>query len=780
MSRSGAKWLRRTVIALAASCLAVAGVAGLGVYWLTLSLPLTAGTLSVPGLAKPAEIRRDEHGLVLIRAEAERDAYFALGFAHAQDRLFQMELGRRLGAGRLSEVFGAPTLEVDRLMRVLGLYRLAESSLAHLGPEVQAAFDAYAAGVNAFLATRDRPLPPEYYLLGFRPEPWRPADSLVLGRLLAFQLGANWSDELLRHRLARRLDAERLNALWPALPADDEAAAGPLSPLRAASNGWAVSGRRTASGKPLLANDPHLPLGAPIQWYLARMEFPGLSLAGGTFPGLPFVLVGHNGRVAWGFTTTGGDNQDLFIERLTPGDAGRYESPDGPRPFLTREEVILVDGAPAVSLTVRQTRHGPVISDADESAATVQANEVVALAWTCLGEDDRTAEAFYRMNRAADAGAMVAALRHFQCPVQNAIFAEVDGGIGLVTAGLMPVRKAVFAGSQMPAPGWSGAYDWAGTLAPDELPRTLDPPAGWVANANDSVLAPGYSHFIAARWEPPYRKQRIAELLGGASGLTADDMAAMQADTLSPLARAALPAMLAALGEAPGDPMVERARALLSTWDFRMDRDQAAPLIFVAWLGETSRALYADDVGDLFDELSRTLFFATGRLWADGNGAERWCDDVGTATAETCAERLAGSLATAVGRLAAAYGDRPEDWRWGEAHPARFAHRVWSRVPVLGKWLTPSIAADGGDDTINRAVPAMGSEAGFPDVHGAGLRAIFDLAQLDRSRFIVATGQSGHPLSPHYADLMQRWRDGRYLTMVGIEGDRLTLVPREP
>jgi len=425
------RWLWRVLAALVAALLLGAG----GSYlWLTTALPQTNGRIVVAGLAAPVEIRRDDAGIVTIRAQGETDAYFALGFAHAQDRLFQMDLMRRVGAGRVSEIVGGEAVGVDRAMRVLGLYRLAEANFPLLPPAVRRALQAYADGVNAYLAWHDGAWPPEFYLLRYRPEPWRPADSLVWGRLMALQLSDNWLQEFLRWRLARRLTPDQLESLWPAMPpggvAPQTGAAGPLFPemagipilgdLPGASNNWVVAGDRSASGKPLLANDPHLGLTAPIQWYLARIETPTWMIAGATPPGVPFTLIGHNGKVAWGVTTTHSDTQDLFIERVLPQNPGRYETPEGPKPFVTREERILVRGGSDVVVTVRETRHGPVISDAGQADLGLPGH-VTALGWAALRAEDRTPEAVYRMNHAEDADAFVAALRAFESPQQNVV-----------------------------------------------------------------------------------------------------------------------------------------------------------------------------------------------------------------------------------------------------------------------------------------------------------------------------------------------------------------------
>ncbi|WP_119458278.1 penicillin acylase family protein [Rhodospirillaceae bacterium SYSU D60014] len=771
-------------------------LAGGGSYlWLRSSLPKTDGTLALPGLSAPVTIGRDDRGIVQIRAETEADAYFALGFAHAQDRLFQMDFMRRLGAGRLSEVIGAAALGTDRLMRTLGLYRLAETNLPYLAPEVQAALTAYSAGVNAFLDHRSGALPPEFQAFWYSPEPWQPTDSLVWGRLMALHLSNNWRNELLRQGIAQHLTAEQLEFLWPALPdgagqtevgwlpdsvrgIDDHLlgrAAHDLAVLPhvyGASNSWAVDGRRTASGAPLLANDPHLGLTAPIQWYLARIETPTLTITGGTAPGVPFTLVGHNGRVAWGFTTTHSDTQDLFVEQVAPNDPNRYLTPAGAKPFEQREEVIRVRGGANIALTVRATDHGPVVSDADMAAVPGQ---VLALAWPGFRADDLTAQAIYRMNHAADADSFYDALRDFHSPQQNIVYAAEDGTIGFVAAGRVPVRKALFAGSQVPAPGWTGAYDWTGFLPFEDLPKAIDPSAGWIATANNDIRPEGYPHFLTARWEEPYRARRIAELLDGKTSHTADGMAAMQLDIVSLAARELLPPMLAAArgGASRHEAVLRR----LGRWDFRMDRTRPEPLIFLTWLGEANRRIFTDELGVFYADYGPWNLEKVGSVL---DTEESWCDNIATEAEETCPEQFAAALDDAQAALAEAYGDDPGEWRWGEAHQAHFPHPVLEAAPVIGRWLETPVATDGDSYTLNRGTPRIrpGSVT-YPHVHGPGLRAVFDFADLDHSQFIIATGQSGNPLSPHYADLVPRWRDGEFLTIVGETKQVLTLRPTQ-
>jgi penicillin G amidase len=794
------RWLRGTATALGSLLLLVC-LAFLGLFvWLRQSLPQVSGTIDVAGLSRPVEIRRDRDGIVTIRAASENDAYFALGFVHAQDRLLQMDLTRRLGAGRLSEIIGPAAVSTDIVMRTLGLYHLAEDQLGALPAELQAVADAYCAGVNAFL-DQGGVLPLEFALLRYRPEDWRPADTLVWGRLMAWQLSGNWRDEVLRRQIAAVLTPDQLALLWPALPGPSSQAALPspaqpsaaqtqlaalpdlpfLPRLPGESNNWVVAGSHTASGKPLLANDPHLGLQTPSQWYLVRIETPGLTLVGATAPGVPFLIIGHNGRVGWGFTTTQSDTQDLFIEKLLPGDPRRYQTPDGPSLFESHDETIAVRGEAARTIAVRSTGHGVVVSGTDLARGlALGADEVAALAWPALKPDDPTPLALWRMNHAKDAGELRGALVDFHAPQQNVVFADRGGEIGFVAAGLVPKRRALYAGSQMPAPGWSGDYDWTGFVDFAQLPQEKDPPRGWIATANNKIVGSDYPYFLAARWEAAFRIRRIRELLGERTGLTADDMAKIQLDDLSLTARDLLPAMLDAVaGES--DPRAASAVAVLRGWNLAMSRDQPAPLIFAAWLGFLHRAIFAGRLGPLYpdfawheaEDLSRVLLGAPPPLAG-------WCDDPRTPSVEDCPARIRAAFAETLAELQQAYGADVAGWRWGTAHQAALPNRVLAGVPVIGRWLDPAIATDGADDTVNRAT-YPGDQAGrFPVVHGPGLRMILDFADLDRSRFIIAGGQSGNPLSPHYHDQVERWRDGRFLTIVGDGDELLTLRPKPP
>lgn len=786
------RWLKRITLTL----FALAVLIGLTAAWVTWrSLPVVEGTITLNGPRAAIEIKRDQYGIPSINAGSEGDAYFALGYVHAQDRLFQMEFMRRLGAGRLAEVLGAQALGSDRFMRTLGLYRFAQTNLDVLDAATVAALERYAGGVNAWLETRDRPLPPEFQLLQYTPEPWAPADSLVWQKLMSLSLAGNWRDELLRSDLLQHLTPGRVAQLWPdALPDEPTTVAiarqglppglaqglieaiDTYAPPTLASNVWAIDGQHTASGKPLLASDPHLGFQAPIVWYLARLEWPGQVRAGATAPGVPFHVIGHNGKVAWGMTTTHADLQDLFIERLTAD--GCYAIPTGPAAFEEREEVLKVRFGDPVTMTVRSTRHGPVVSDltafgrSDEEEGTV-----LALAATMLRDDDRTTSGIDRLSRAQTVEDARAALELFEGPQQNFIYADTDGGIGYSAPALVPMRRN--GNGTVPVPGDTGVYDWQGWVPYDELPHSLRPASGRLVNANNRPMPLDYPHLIAATFPEGYRAdrigQRLDELVG--SGATVDDMAAIQGDSRSAMAADLLPLLLplAAPDSGPG----QQALTLLSAWDGTMDRNRPEPLIFLAWLDKIKRALLADDLGPVFGSFRGARIRLIKSILT---GRQTWCDDTTSQAMEFCAQVVSRALDETMVWLSdrpETSGDDPAGWRWGSFHRARFSHPLFGLIPGLEALTTVEIETDGGDHTVNRGgYRSARGRAPFRHSHGAGLRAVFDLADLDRSRFIIAVGQSGHPASAHYDDLNRLWRDGSTLAIPanGSRNSAATLV----
>ena len=697
-----------------------------GFLWLRTSLPDLDGEVPLSGISGPVEILRDEYGIPTIRAGGDDDAAFGLGYVHAQDRFGQMEMMRRSGAGRMSEIMGSMTLPIDRYLRGLGLGEQAEEQAKALEPDTLRLMEAYAAGVNAWLANRSGALPWELAVLFYEPEPWRVADSLLWGRLMALRLTYNWGTEALRARMAEELPLppERIAELWPATEGGDPASMPGLA-AGGGSNVWAVS------DGPVLANDPHLGLSIPSIWYLARIETPDGVLAGGTAPGIPLMALGHNGSIAWGMTTTHADTADIVRN---------------PEVVATRTETIGVRWGDPDTLEVGETRDGVVLP----SGFPYDLPEGWAQVGLLLRGGDRTPQALADMNRARDWKGFLAALGNFHSPHQNIAYADGTGRIGMIAPARLPVR-----------PGATGFHvsdktTWTELIPFEKMPLIVDPPAGRVVNANNRPVDDTYPHYLGREWAPPYRVRRIGELLD--QGV---EHARIQNDTVSLAARALLPHLLKAAPE----PRLEG-------WDADMDRLRPEPLIYMAWVREAMRTIFADELGPTFEAWwayrPRVLLRAL---------TERpiWCDDVGTSDAtESCADRLARARGRALDDLAERYGgDVPP---WGEAHKAVFAHPIAGRIPFLRDLIGREIANGGGPQTVNAGELTFRKDAHpFRQVHGPGFRAIYDLRALDRSRFVQSVGQSGNPFSPHYDDLIPLWRDGEYVSLTAPERPSHTL-----
>ena len=777
-----ARRLLLAVLALAVALPLIALAAGWGVMRVT--LPPARDEAAIPGLTGPVEITLDRHGIPYVRAGSEADAWAAVGWLHARDRMFQMELMRRGASGRLSELIGAQGLRLDRYVRLLGLAQAAELDYARLPDETRAALSAYARGVNAWIAQKGRWSAPEFVLLGITPEPWRETDSLLWGKVMALFLSGNARTELARLRLSTTLARARIDELWPrdaspgnpvaslpelgghidrvlaALPVFGDDAPVPPS----ASNIWAVTGARSATGLPLLANDPHLAFSQPIQWHLARVEAPGLTLAGAFAPGVPFLVLGRNQAIAWGMTTTHSDTQDVFVERLAGPDS--YVTPDGPRPFTVREETFRVRFGEDVTMRVRTTRHGPVLSDLDPNPGTPEGH-VLAVAMTALIPGDTAASALHRLNRAGSFDEAEAAVAAIGAPQQNIVIADRTGRMGMVLPARVPLRRS--GDGAFPAPGWDGSHDWTGFAPFEALPRFIDPPSGRIVNANNRVVPDDFPVFLGRDWWGDWRFRRIVERLDAEGPQTAETMAAIQMDEVSLAARTLLPLMTAITP--PSDARAAAALSRLRAWDGTMAADRPEPLLYSAWVKHLGRRIADGAIGpdqEAFRESSAEfLAFALRE-------GRHWCGAAG------CEAVLAAAFADAMAELTAAHGADFARWRWGAAHVVRFQHPLMRFVPVLGPWFGTVLETGGDSHTVMRAGIRLAGATPFENIHGAGYRGAYDLADLERSRFIIATGQSGHPLSPHYRDLAPLWGAGGTILLPAApdgETGRISLRP---
>jgi penicillin amidase len=786
----------------AVALLALAAAAGLVWLRVWLALPQVDGDVRVGGLSAPAEIVRDADGVPHIRAGSEADALFALGYVHAQDRLWQMEFQRRLAAGRLSEVVGPEALPADRLMRTLGLSRVARAIVARLEPGPRRLLDAYTSGVNAAMRAA-RAWPVEFAILGFEPEPWRPEDAIAWSKVMALGLSTNWRDELLRLRLHARVGVDGAGALMPLyteghpviLPEDPsgagdgapgrsqtssllpdrrlvpvgrlaptlpaslaarvarldvlDPAAGGFVPALSASNNWTVAGSRSATGRPLLANDPHLAARLPSTWYLAHVQGGRLDVIGATLPGVPAVIIGHNRRIAWGLTNLMADVQDLFVERLNARQQVEFRGTWEPLRIV--HEVIRVKGRPDERLAVRVSRHGPIVSDVTGGAA-----EALALRWTALDADDRTFEAFLGVNLAGNWEEFTRALEGYGSPVQNFVYADVEGNIGYLAPGRLPVRAR--GDGTVPVPGWTGEFEWTGFLPVECWPRAFNPARGFIASANNPVWSDPAHPVLSTNWEPGYRAARIVELLEALPAATVQDMARVQADVATPQVRVLLPWMRQAQPRGgAGRAAIDR----LERWDGTLSGASAEAAIFMAWLARATERVFGDELGrDLWAEYRQWPHWqakALHRLVRTGD--DGWCDDVRTGEREDCAGILGLALEEALADLAARQGPDASRWRWDRENVIVFPHTPFEGVRGLRAVFSRRVPAGGSATTVN---PVMRIQ---DQIVISSYRQIVDLADLDRSRFIHPLGQSGQPGGAHVMDLLDAWRSGRSLPM---------------
>jgi penicillin amidase len=782
------------------------GGAALAYYLAARSLPDYDATRRVADLSAPVEIVRDAWAVPHIFAESDLDAFFALGYVHAQDRLWQMELQRRTAQGRLAEWFGPRAAPVDRTMRALDLDGAAAEALDHQSPETRALLEAYAAGVNARIRVVSEEAlgrgAPEFFLFGDGDiAAWTPADSLSVVKLLALRLTSAARAEARRARLVAQLPPEQVADLDPAypepglivppaldedgldFPADRAEAphpfSGPFSPFAppgfgGGSNAWAVDASRSAAGAPLLATDPHLWLSAPSIWMLARISSPGFEVIGGSAPGLPAILIGRNPELGWGLTTVHMDDQDIFLEQLDPEDPGRYRTPEGWADFETREEVIRIKDRPSERILLRRTRHGPVIppgGDLDFSSIT-PAGHVAALAWTALEPEDRSLEAMLTLMRARSVEEGAEAARLHLAPAQNVILADAEG-VGLVTAGVAPLRSPdSLSQGRMPSLGWRAENDWRGHVPFEDTPQAIRPRSGAVANANNRTTNAPFPAHLTHDWPAPYRIRRIEERLNDRAFHTRESFEELQTDSVSEMARAVLPLVARDLWwgeplEANGAAGRLRGEVLerMAAWNGDMSAHDAEPLIFAAWMRALTRRLAEDELGALFPEIEGPRPLFVERVFHDIDGASRWCDVVKTPQPESCADMARRALDDALTDLRARFGDDLSTWRWGEAHRAVHVHTPLGFSPGFDLLVNIEHETPGGDHTLNRGgMPGRGPEP-FRNVHSAGLRAVYDFADPDRSVFVIATGQSGHPLSRHYDDLGEIWARGDYIPM---------------
>ncbi len=794
------RWLTRLVTVLIVLAVAV----GLIAYWfMARSLPDYDEDFTLEGLSGPVEIVRNNDNVPHIFATEDADLFFALGFAHAQDRLWQMTLLRRTAQGRLSEMFGQRTVKIDELMRRFDLEGLARAALPAQDAPTQAALEAYAAGVNAWigqvnLGARGRGAP-EFFLFSNEIAAWQPADSLAILKLMALQLSGQLEPEVMRARMSMLLPAPRLRDILPDVPGPGIAAlpdyaslmpgvvpsqqplriaADPLSPFQrqafaGASNAFAAAPARSAAGGSLLANDPHLGFTAPTLWYLARLQLQSGGVIGATIPGMPAILVGRSEGLGWGLTSAYADDQDLFMEEVNPANPEEYRGPQGWTPFETRRTILQVkDGAP-VTLTLRWTENGPVLPGSHYDLASVTpAGHVASLGWTSLTPNDTSMTAVMRLMRAKTRAEAIEAGRLFVAPAQNLTLADRDG-IAMKVVGALPRRDPGHeTQGRMPALGWKPQNRWQGLLPYEDNPVFTDPVSGILGNTNNKMIDRAFPQHISFDWGDTQRIQRFLTLMKTREVHTRDSFIEAQLDTVSQAARTLLPLIGADLwftGEpAPeGTPerMRQKALDLLAKWNGEMNEHLPEPLIYQAWMRAVQDRLIRDDIGPMADEFPHIEPDFLERVFRNIDGAQAWCDVIQSAAVESCTDIARLALDEALLRLSERHGPSVESWRWGDLHQAAQDHSVLGDVAGLRHFVNIRQSTSGDDHTLMRGRTKGTGDNPYLNVHGAGYRGVYDFADPDSSVFIISTGQSGHPLSRHYDNLGERWRRGEYIPM---------------
>lgn len=795
------KWLMRLTGAL----IAVAVLTMLGIYFLaSRSLPDYDKELQVAGLSAPLEIVRDNANVPHILGASDADVFFGLGYAHAQDRLWQMMTLRRTVQGRLSEVFGPRTVEIDTLMRRLDLYTLAQESVAQQDARTQMALKAYANGVNARLDEINQSAlgrgAPEMFLFNMPVAPWQPADSVAMVKLMALRLTGHVDSEVLRARTSLLIDAPRLLDILPDAPGAGIAALPryadlldaelprftetsplpqhPLSPFTrapfsGASNAWGAAASRSAAGGTLLASDPHMGFAAPGSWYLARLELQQGGVIGATIPGIPAVLSGRSENLGWGITASYLDDQDVYVEALNPENPEEYRTPEGYKPFRTRKTILDVAEAKPVTLTLRWSDNGPVLPASFQDLGTITPKgHVATVAWTALSTEDRSTSAAVNIMYAQTVQEAIAAGRDMVAPSLNMVLVDGDQ-IALKTLGKMPRRNAAHQSrGRMPSPGWIRENRWQGSHSYAANPEFVNPIGGIIGNTNNKVVDRPFPLHVSYDWGDTQRIQRWTRLMQSRQVHTRDSFIETQLDTVSPAARTLLPLIGADLwftGEAAPDGTPERQRqralALLANWNGEMNEHLPEPLLYAAWVRALQDRLIRDDLGPLADQYTQVEPLFIERVYKDVNGASAWCDVIQSAPVESCTDMARLALDDALLWIDERYGQALESLQWGDAHQAAHDHPVLGEVPLLRSFVNIRQSTSGGDHTLMRGLAAGRGADPFQNIHGAGYRGVYDFADPDSSVFVTATGQSGHFLSRYYDDLGELWRRGEYIPM---------------
>ena len=759
-------------------------------HLITKSFPLTNGSLRVPGLHRPVEVYRDDYSVPHINAADEHDLMFTAGYVQAQDRLWQMDLMRRAGEGRLSEILGPSTIEYDKLFRTLDLVRVSQEIAVKLHPETRVLLQDYSSGVNAFITDHKGLYPVEFDMLNYEPEAWEPAHSILISRLMAWDLNIAWWSDLTYGEIAGSVSQEKFKEIvgtWP--DSDGVLVPSPflkktlsdmhsflqvdrsfrnmfqLGSLEAGSNAWAVDSTKSISGKPMLANDPHLEIHAPSRWYEIHLSAPGWNVAGVSLPGIPTVVIGHNDHLAWGLTNAMIDDADFYLERVDSSNPSYYLYQKKAFPFVEHEEKILVKGADSLVFNVRATRHGPIINDVHPQSGHHHddfANHppLLAMRWTGLDISDEV-YGFYLLNKATTPAEFEIGVKEISVPGQSVVYADTKGNIAYWTTGKIPIRGKQ--SPMLPMEGWTGENDWQGMIPFSRMPKRMNPREGFIVSANQKLVENAYPYYISTLWEPPSRMVRINELLRSAEKFSPEDFKRFQQDIYSPYARDLVKRLLAVYRDSMNTEIATtEALNYLRNWDYRFAQTDIATTIFNSLFIHLLKNIYEDEMGEeVFHDFafsSAIPYRVTAQLLSSDSSS--WFDDVRTGQHETKEDILRKSLDDALQDLGTQLGGQMKNWRWGTLHTVTFRHPFGSRKPLDNIFNIGPFPMSGGGTTVNR------SEYRLTDPYvvtiGASMRQIVDLARPDEAWIVITSGQSGQPLNQHYDDQTPLWLNGGY------------------
>ena len=767
------KWL--VSIFLVLIVVIIAGAYG----YLRSTLPDYDGEMTISGLTGEIEIIRDSFAMPHIYARSDEDAFFALGYCMAQDRLFQMDMVRRAARGRLSEILGPDLVTVDRFFRTITAGRSIESIAASYDKETLAASKAYTKGVNYFIEHHKGPLPLEFTILGYRPEPWHFTDFVAVYYYMAWDLNTAFGIEMLHAAVIEKLGEKMAQDLFPDYPRGyPTIIPGQTASLEfiktlartrealgteggGASNNWVVSGKKSATGKPILASDPHLGHGAPGIWYEAHIVTPNMNASGSLLPGMPFIIIGANENVAWGMTNVAADDADFYIEKLNPANPDQYEYMGRWENMTVKKEVIKVKGSRDVEFNVKLTRHGPIIDEVnkfEEAAGTA-----LAMRWTAYEMLEKIP--FYYLNTARNIEDVEEALEYFKCPGQNFVYADSSGNIGFLAAVGIPIRDG-FSGA-LPVPGWDGRHEWKGYATTAEQPHLKNPPRGWIATANNKHVDDSYPYPISHYYATPDRFIRIQQMLTARDKYNVKDFEKMHNDFYMVLASEWIPKILNALADKNLTDNEKAAKAILKDWNFVAKADEVAPLLFHATINamvqNTLKKRMGDELYGLYLKNNYMVLNAMRNLVSGGQSA--WFDDPDTPEVEDLEAVITKSFKDAIVYLSTNLGTVVEDWQWGKLHTLTIYHPFGKSSPLMGYFMNigPS-PMDGGIDTVNPQPYRLSNP--WEGYHGASLRYIIDFANMKNSRRVIPAGISGNFMSPHYDDQFELWRQGDYRPFV--------------